>query len=75
MAKRKGPGPGGARAGAGRKPGPPEKVRRNRVVVMLTDAEHEQLEGHARRAKEPLGATAYKIVAAFLRRSAAKRRK
>ena len=68
-------GPGGARPGAGRKPGPPELVRRNRVVVMLTDAELAELERRAERNDAPLGAVAYKIVAASLARSAARERK
>ena len=73
MAERK-RGPGGARAGAGRKPGPPELVRRNRVAMMLTDAELAELERRADRSGEPLGTTAYKIVAASLSRSAARRK-
>ncbi len=34
---------GGPRKGAGRKPGPPEARRRNRLQVNLTDAEYEAL--------------------------------
>lgn len=44
MASRK-PGPGGARPGAGRKPKPAHERRRNRLVLYLTDAELEELEG------------------------------
>ena len=42
---------------------------------MLTDAELAQLEQRAERSGDPLGTAAYKIIAAFLARSAAKRRK
>ena len=73
VAKRK-RGPGGARPGAGRKPGPPESVRRNRVVVMLTDAELAGLKRRAAKDGNPMGTAAYKIVAASLARSAARRK-
>jgi len=46
--------------------GPPEKVRRNRVVVMLTDSELTKLERLAKGL--PLGTVAYEFVARGLAR-------
>lgn len=63
---------GGPRPGSGRPPGwggPPEKVRRHRVVVMLADAELAALERLAEKSEQPLGTMAYRIVARALRRS------
>lgn len=48
--------------------GPPEKVRRNRVVLTVTDAELEKLHRLAKSKSLPLGTTAYEIVARALRR-------
>ena len=59
-------GPGGARPGAGRKAGPPELVRRNRVVVMLTDAELANLERIA--SDRAIGTVAYELLAAAINR-------
>ena len=59
---------GGPRRGAGPKPGsggPPELVRRNRVVVMLTDAELRKLRKLADEKDLPLGTAAYEFVASF----------
>ena len=52
----------------GRPAGPPERVRRNRVVVLLTDEELRKLEAVADAADEPVGTAAYNIVARSLRR-------
>jgi len=51
--------------------GPPEKIRRNRVVVMLTDAELEKLHRWAEEKDLPFGSVAYEIVG----RALARRRK
>ncbi len=48
--------------------GPPEKVRRNRVVITLTDAELAKLHRLAERKDLPLGTAAYEIVARALAR-------
>ena len=48
--------------------GPPEKVRRNRVVITLTDAELAKLHRLADRKNLPLGTAAYEIVARALGR-------
>ena len=64
---------GGKRPRAGRPKGsggPPELVRRNRVVVMLTDAELVTLEQVAEGADVPVATAAYEIVARSLRRRA-----
>ena len=59
---------GGPRKGSGRPAGPPEQVRRNRVVVMLTDAELAKLSALAEERDLPLGTAAYEIVARSLAR-------
>lgn len=59
---------GGPRRGAGRPKGDPEKHRRNRVTVLLTDAEMRTLEALAEERELPLGTAAYEIVARSLRR-------
>jgi len=61
-------GRGGPRRGAGRPKGPEEEVRRNRVVVMLTDAEMAKLHQLAEAKALPLGTVAYQIVARGLAR-------
>jgi hypothetical protein len=48
--------------------GPPEKIRRNRVVVMLTDAELAKLHRWAEERDLPLGTVAYEIVGRALAR-------
>lgn len=63
---------GGPRVGAGRPRGsgrPPEEVRRNRVVVMLRDAEMAKLERLAEARELPLGTMAYELLAPALRRA------
>ncbi len=47
--------------------GPPEKVRRHRVAVMLNDAELKKLHRLARRTGEPVSTVAYRLVAKGLR--------
>ena len=59
---------GGPRRGAGRRPGPAEAVRRNRVTFTLTDAELEKLCDLAEERDLPLGTAAYEIVERVLRR-------
>jgi hypothetical protein len=64
-------GRGGVRAGAGRplgSGGPPELVRRNRVVVMLSDAEFETMQAIAQEREVPVGTAAYEILARALKR-------
>ena len=61
-------GRGGPRLGAGRPKGPVAAVRRNRVVVMLTDDELLKLEGIAEKRGLPIGTAAYEIVGRALAR-------
>ena len=61
-------GRGGARLGAGRPAGSVELLRRNRIVLMVTDGELAKLERLARDRKIPLGTAAYEIVERTLRR-------
>ncbi len=68
-------GRGGRREGAGRKPGPRSKVRHNRVVILLTDAELKALQRRARQRKLPMGTLAYELVAKALRRGRGTARK
>jgi hypothetical protein len=58
---------GGPRKGSGRKAAAGE-VRRNRVVVMLTDAELAKLHRWAEEKDLPLGSVAYEIVGRALAR-------
>ncbi len=51
----------------GRPPGPPEQVRRNRVAIMLTDAEFEVVERLAADQAVPLGTALYRLVSRALR--------
>lgn len=46
----------------------PEKVRSNRVVVMVTDDELSKLQRIAEREERPLGTVAYKLLAGALKR-------
>ena len=48
--------------------GPPEKVRRNRVVITLTDLELAKLHRLAEERDLPIGTAAYEIVERSLRR-------
>ncbi len=59
---------GGARSGAGKKAGPPGLVRRNHVVVLLTDAEFKALGTIAREEETPIGTAAHEIIARSLAR-------
>ena len=69
MAVRKGSW-GGPRKGSGRKPTSREgTVRRNRVVVTLTDSELAALNRLAEAQRLPLGTMAYGFVARGLRRA------
>lgn len=52
----------------GRPPGPPEKVRRNRVTTTLTDAELDELERLAGERGIALGTMLYELVKRALRR-------
>ena len=52
----------------GRPPGPPEKVRRNPIRAMVTDAELEQLERIADEQDRPLSTVVYEILARTLKR-------
>jgi len=55
-------------AKVGRPAGPPEDVRRNRIVVMLTDGELAKLHRLAGEKDLPLGTVAYEFVARGLSR-------
>ncbi len=57
-----------ARSRPGRPAGRPEKVRRNRTVVMLTDADFEKLGRLAEKLDLPMGTVAYQFVAHGLAR-------
>src|SRR5262245_51716655 len=73
MAGVKRSGRGGPRSGSGRPRGtggPPEAVRRNRVVVMLTDVELAALHRLAKSKALPLGTVAYELVRRALQRVA-----
>lgn len=63
---------GGRRPGAGRPKGsgkgPSPNSRRNRVAVMLTDAELKTLQGHARKKGLPISTVAYQYIAKSLGR-------
>ncbi len=62
---------GGRRKGAGRRPGsgrPKKQVRRNRLMISLTDAELRKLEGLADRRSLPPALVAYEFVARGLKR-------
>ncbi len=52
----------------GRPAGPPELVRRNRVVAQVTDAELAQLERRADEQGVPLSTVVYRLVAKGLKR-------
>lgn len=58
----------GARPRMGRPPKSPEEARRNRVVVMVTDAELEKLQASAEDQDLPAGTVAYEVLAKWLRR-------
>ncbi len=48
--------------------GPPESIRRNRVVVLVTDSELAKLHRLARRWDLPSGTAAYQLLASALKR-------
>ncbi len=52
----------------GRPAGPPENVRRNRIVVMVTDAELAKLHRMAEGSGRPLGSVAYELLTKTLHR-------
>ena len=52
---------------------PPEMVRTERVVVMLTPGEREKLARLAEERDLPIGTAAYELVARALRRAAGRR--
>lgn len=53
----------------GRPPAPPEQVRRNRVVVMLTDIELAALHRVADAAERPPGTVAHDLLTRALRKA------
>jgi hypothetical protein len=61
-------GRGGPRPGSGRPRGASGEVRRNRVVITLTDAELAKLHHWAEERDLPLGTVAYEIVGRALAR-------
>jgi len=61
-------GPGGPRPGAGRPRTPSEQIQRNRVVVLLPDAEFQKLERWADERRLALGTMAREIIERALRR-------
>ena len=61
-------GRGGPRVGAGRPRSPVEQVRRNRLVLMLTDAERKQLKALARERGVPMGTLGHELLARSLSR-------
>jgi hypothetical protein len=61
-------GRGGPRPGAGRPRRPSEEIQRNRVVVLLADAEFEKLERWADERRLALGTLAREIIERALRR-------
>jgi len=68
MATVKAKGWGGPRRGAGRKPELTDEVRRNRVVVLLTDDQLEALQRLAEEEFLPVGTVAYQLLARVLMR-------
>ena len=68
MASRKKPRAGGQRKRVGRPAGPPENVRRNRVIAQLTDAEFKKLHRLAEKRDLPVGTLVYEILARSLKR-------
>jgi len=52
----------------GRPPKPPEQVRRNRLVVMLTDAELDAIQTLAAKRGVPQGTIAHEVLTRALRR-------
>ncbi len=52
----------------GRPPGPPEAIRRKRVVTLMTDAEFEKLKTIAEKQGKSVSALTHEILLRFLRR-------
>jgi hypothetical protein len=52
----------------GRPPGPPELVRKNRVVLLVTDEELLKLQRLSDDARRPLGTVAYELFSRALKR-------
>ena len=52
----------------GRPPGPPETVRRNRVVTLLTDTEFKELTQIADEEEESVSALVHQIISRYLAR-------
>lgn len=52
----------------GRPAGPPEKVRRNRLTITVTDAELEKLQRKAAAEGRPFGTVAYELFSRALKR-------
>ncbi len=61
------------RAGVGRPPGPPEVVRRNRLLLTVTDGEMRLLRRLAEADEIPAGTLAYQLFSAGLKRRGARR--
>ncbi len=68
MPAKKRNGRGGARPGSGPKRKARAKLRRNRVVVLLTDGEHTKLQRVADARNLPLGTVAYELLSSALAR-------
>lgn len=52
----------------GRPPGPPDRVRRNRITITVTDGDLEQLQRLSKERKVPVGTLIYEWVRRNLRR-------
>ena len=61
-------GRGGARAGAGRPPGPPDAVRPHRVVISVSTATLEKLDRLAALRRLPIGGLAHELLLKELHR-------
>ena len=64
MTRKKQNGRGGARPGSGPKPRPRAELRRNRVILLLTDAEYAELEKVSR--GEPVNVFARSLVLRYM---------
>jgi hypothetical protein len=61
------PGWGGRRVGSGGKPLPLSKLRRNRVIAMLTDEEFSAVRAYARSRKQPLATAVRDLIVASVK--------
>ena len=59
---------GEKRRGPGRPPGPLEQLRRNRLTIMLTDGELEQIRQLAEEEDSHVGTLAHGVLSKWLRR-------